>query len=163
MPQASRPHMPGYELPDVAGGEGLLPFGWAESRLARSRSYWVSTTRPDGAPHAMPVWGVWLAERFWFSTGPDSRKARNLARDGRCVISTEDAREAVIVEGVAVEVRDPERLRAFAAAYRAKYDWDLADVREGIHAVRPTRAFGFIEHPSRFAATATRWTFAEPG
>jgi pyridoxine/pyridoxamine 5'-phosphate oxidase len=52
----------------------------------------------------MPVWGVWADDRFYFSTGRQSRKARNLAANAACVVCAERADEAVIVEGVAEEV-----------------------------------------------------------
>ena len=49
----------------------------------------------------MVVWGLWQDGRLFFSTGSKSRKARNLAQNSNCVICTEHAHEAVIVEGVA--------------------------------------------------------------
>src|SRR5690606_25787423 len=72
-PIASRPHMPGY---DIAGeGEGtLLPWSWAEERLVKSHDYWLTTVRPDGRPHVMPVWGVWLDRTLWWSSSRGSRK-----------------------------------------------------------------------------------------
>ncbi|HEU4760074.1 MAG TPA: pyridoxamine 5'-phosphate oxidase family protein, partial [Dehalococcoidia bacterium] len=65
-PMVSRPHMPGYGISE--DDEGLLPWAWAEERLAKSHNYWVATARPDGRPHAMPVWAVWLDDRLYFST-----------------------------------------------------------------------------------------------
>ena len=75
-PKPSRPQMPGYGLPEHS--KGLLPWKWAEQRLAKSHNYWISTVRPDGRPHTMVVWGLWLANVFYFSTGRDSRKTHNL-------------------------------------------------------------------------------------
>ena len=89
--------MPGYGLPK--GKEGLLPWTWAEQRLKRSHNYWISTTRPDGRPHMMVIWGLWMDGAFYFSSGAESRKARNLAKNPHCVIGTEKADEAVVVEG----------------------------------------------------------------
>ena len=40
----------------------------AVSRLRAAMVYWLATTRPDGRPHAMPVWGVLLGEVLWFGT-----------------------------------------------------------------------------------------------
>src|SRR4030081_968866 len=98
-PRASRPHMPGYGLPTA--GTGLLPWSWAEQRLKKSHNYWITTVKPDGSPHTMVVWGLWIDGQFLFSTGRKSRKARNLAKNPNCVVSTEHAHEAVIVEGTA--------------------------------------------------------------
>src|ERR1700754_5101834 len=96
-PKASRPHMPGYGMP--TGTKGLLPWTWAEERLRRSHNYYLMTVRADGAPHAMPVWGIWADERFYFSTGATSVKARNLAANASCVVCTDKPAEAVVVEG----------------------------------------------------------------
>src|SRR5215831_11804665 len=97
IPKAARPNMPGYGVPTTR--KGLLPWAWAEKRLVRSHNYWLITSRPDGAPHAMPVWGVWVDSIFCFSTGRESRKAKNLAANPRCVVCNDQSREAVIVEG----------------------------------------------------------------
>ena len=61
-PKGSRPYMPGYGPLDAAQGTGLLPWSWAVERLERSHDYWVATIRPDGRPHVMPVWGIWLED-----------------------------------------------------------------------------------------------------
>lgn len=157
-PQGGRPDMPDYGLAESAG---QLPWSWAVERLTESHNYWVGTTRPDGRPHSAAVWGIWLDGAFLFSTATGSRKARNLAASASCVISTERADEAVIVEGIAEETRDAALLAKFKAVYKKKYNWDMSAVEEGIYAMRPRIAFGFIEHSDQFAKTATRWTFDE--
>lgn len=152
--------MPGYDLLPADEGRGLLPWAWAEARLTDAHHYWVATTRPDGAPHLMPVWGVWLGGAFSFSTGRDSRKARNVALEARCTVSTERADEAVVLEGVAEEITDPAALAVVRAAYVAKYGWRLDGSEGPLFAVRPRVAFGLIEHADAFAGSATRWRFA---
>jgi hypothetical protein len=161
-PQASRPHMPGYGLPK--GTKGLLPWKWAEDRLKKSHNYWIGTVKPDGAPHTMVVWGLWLEGEFLFSTGRQSRKAKNLAQEPRCVVSTEQAEQAVIVEGVAEEVMDVATLRKFLRIYEKKYDFDMSgfekdilSLKEPIYGVRPVAVFGLDEKKSLNAAT--RWQF----
>ena len=103
-PVADRPYMAGYGLAE--GDEGMLPWSWAEERLTRSHDYWCATTWPDGRPHVMPVWAVWLDGALWFSSAPTSRKARNLERDPRCVLTTDDALEPVVLEGRVERVVD---------------------------------------------------------
>src|SRR5438552_18310529 len=122
-PNASRPHMPGYGLPK--GTKGLLPWGWAEQRLKKSHNYWITTVKPDGSPHTMVVWGLWQDGRLLFSTGSKSRKARNLARNTNCVVCTEHANEAVVVEGVA-EIADVAARRKVRAKYKGKYNFDMS-------------------------------------
>jgi nitroimidazol reductase NimA-like FMN-containing flavoprotein (pyridoxamine 5'-phosphate oxidase superfamily) len=161
-PVASRPHMPGYGLPE--GTEGLLPWSWAESRLARSHGYWLATTRPDGRPHLMPIWGIWLDRVFYFSTGRHSRKARNLESNAYCVVANDEAREAVVVEGVAHELMDTPLRRQLVSLMEKKYDYDMSSMvedivslREPIYAVRPRTIFGLDEETTLQAAT--RWHF----
>ena len=81
MPSAGRPHMPGYDLPAADSGRGVMPWSWAAERLVGAHNYWLATSWPDGRPHVMPVWGVWLDTAFWFSCAGTARKARNLAAD----------------------------------------------------------------------------------
>jgi nitroimidazol reductase NimA-like FMN-containing flavoprotein (pyridoxamine 5'-phosphate oxidase superfamily) len=158
QPKASRPHIPGYGVPKSR--TGLLPWKWAESRLVKSRQYWIATTRDDGSPHVMLVWGLWLDGTFYFSTGRNSRKARNLAQNPRCVIGSDNSEEAVIVEGYVDTVNGREALEAIFAAYEEKYKMDVRGMGEPFYRLNPKVAFGLFE--KKFAQTATRWKFALP-
>ena len=161
-PRSSRPVMPGYGIAEAGKGKGLLPWKWARERLTKSHNYWIVTTRPDGRPHVMVVWGLWLDEKFYFSTGGPSRKARNLAANPHCVISTEKAAEAVIVEGVAellAVADDPAFLKKFIRLYKKKYDWKIDGNEGNFYAVHPRTAFGLFEKD--FTGAATRWQFPD--
>ena len=50
----------------------------------------VATVLPDGAPHSVPVWIGREGDQIVFLTSPNSRKARNLAREPRVAISITD-------------------------------------------------------------------------
>jgi nitroimidazol reductase NimA-like FMN-containing flavoprotein (pyridoxamine 5'-phosphate oxidase superfamily) len=132
--------MPGYGLP--RSRRGLLLWRWASDRLRRSHNYWIITTRPDGAPHAMPVWGLWLDDRFYFATGPQSRKSRNLASNPRCVVCNELAEAAVIVEGSAFKVTDPASMRSAhgwrSASWRGRFREARRDGRSIRRTLRPS-------------------------
>ena len=153
-PKAQRPHMPGYGLPK--GTRGLLKWSWALQRLTRSHNYWVTTVRPDGRPHTMPVWGVWLDGAFYFSTGKRSVKTRNLAKNSHCIVCTERPEQAVIVEGVAHAVTGAD-FEWVVGPYRRKYQWDIDPGMGPLFCVQPTVVFGLDER--RFAAGATKWVF----
>ena len=157
-PNASRPDMPEYGLLDAGQGRGLLPWSWARERLERSRNYWVSTSRPDGRPHASAVWGVWWEGAFYFSSGRLSRKARNLTLNPNCVVCPENAAEAVIVEGMAQLVADSKTLKQVSRVYEAKYGSGYPG-DSNVYAVQPKVAFGFIEAEAEFTGSATRWRF----
>jgi Pyridoxamine 5'-phosphate oxidase len=174
-PKASRPHAPGYGLPE--GSKGLLPWSWAEHRLKKSHNYWITTVKPasphklsphnvsphDDSPHTMVVWALWQDGRVLFSTGSKSRKARNLSQNANCVIATEHAHEAVIVEGTA-EIADVAARRKFLPAYERKYKFDMGgmkddilSMKEPVFAVRPRVVFGLWE--KEFVGKSTRWKF----
>jgi Pyridoxamine 5'-phosphate oxidase len=160
-PKPSRPHAPGYGLP--RGNKGLLPWSWAEQRLKKSHNYWITTVKPNGSPHTMVVWGLWQDGRFLFSTGSKSRKARNLAENPRSVVCTEDAHEAVIIEGVA-EIADMPARQKFLLTYERKYKFDMSNVKQDILSMkepvfggRPRMAFGLWE--KEFIGKSTRWKF----
>jgi PPOX class probable F420-dependent enzyme len=50
----------------------------------------VATVLPGGGPHTVPVWAGIEDGKIAFLTSPDSRKARNLARDPQVAISVTD-------------------------------------------------------------------------
>lgn len=154
--------------------EGVGPTPWAQAResLASAELYWLSTVRPDGRPHVTPLLAVWLDRALYVCTGPDERKARNLATNPHCVITTgsNTLHEGLdlVVEGDAVRLTDNTLLARVAAAYLAKYgdDWRF-EVRAGafhhvggpgpalVFEIAPTTAFGFVK--GRYSQT--RWRF----
>jgi general stress protein 26 len=150
--------MPEYGLAPDGAGEGLLPFAWAVERLERSHNYWLSTVRADGRPHAMAVWAVWLDGALYFSTAVGSRKAQYLSQSPFCVITTERADEAVVMEGLAQRESHEPTLSRVQAVYAAKYSGGYPP-DSAVFRVRPKTVFAFIELADRFAKTATRWSF----
>jgi PPOX class probable F420-dependent enzyme len=151
--------MPGYGIEPAMMGSGLLPWSWAHERLVASRNYWVASVWPDGRPHAMPVWGAWDGSALWFSSSPRSRKVRNLSADPRCVITTENAEEPVVIEGRAELVQAREEIERAADMLDAKYGGITAAFLAANTVVRmsPRWAFG-IAHDD-FTGSATRWRF----
>lgn len=155
-PRAGRPFAPGYGIVGADDGKGLLPWTWVAEKMSRCRTFWVATIHADHArPHVMPVWGVWVDDAFFFSTGRKSRKGRNLAANPACTVSNDDGQEAVIVEGSAEKLETPGALERVAAAYKKKYKMDPRSMGEPIFVVRPRTVFGFIE--KSFPESATRW------
>ncbi|GAA4180495.1 pyridoxamine 5'-phosphate oxidase family protein [Streptosporangium oxazolinicum] len=143
---------------------------WDEARacLESTPKAWISTVWPDGRAHSMPVLLVWAEGTPWITTRPGSRKAKNLAANPHCVITVGGESLDLVVEGNATRARDEDELRRVAAAFKAKYRWELAvrggSVYEdklpgspeyGFYQVTPTRAFGY----GLDGLTATRWRF----
>jgi nitroimidazol reductase NimA-like FMN-containing flavoprotein (pyridoxamine 5'-phosphate oxidase superfamily) len=158
------------------GSAAPTPWDWVRGHLRRSTAtYWLATVRPNGAPQVRPVLAVWVEGRLHVCMGPGTRKARNLARDARCVVTVEHEGLDLVVEGTAVKVRDEDTLGRVAQAYDAIYGWQVT-VRDGaldaaggagiagpppydVYQVAPATAYGFgTDKP----LAATRWRFQEP-
>jgi general stress protein 26 len=164
-PKVSRPHWPDAVQNPSIDLSGLKPWAWALECLEKSHNYWIATTRPDGRPHLMLVWGIWWQDAFWFSTGRRTRKAKNIAADPHCVIATEKADEAVILEGAAQEITDRAIWKQIVEVYNGKYGGDVGPLLETSNScvirVQPQIAFGQDEHASNFSEAVTRWLFQE--
>jgi hypothetical protein len=164
-PKASHPYWP--DAVDKASGAAsdLKPWSWALERLENSHNYWIATSRLDGRPHLMLVWGIWWQDAFWFSTGPRTRKAKNLANNPRCAVGTEKADEAVILEGMVQEVTDRAVWKELVGLYNRKYGGDVGPLLESsggsVFRVNPQTVFGQDEHAENFAEAVTRWTFTK--
>jgi PPOX class probable F420-dependent enzyme len=155
--------MPGYGTLPADQGAGLLPWEWAQDRLASSHDYWLATVTADGAPHLMPVWAVWLEGQLWFSSSVGSRKARNLEAEPRCTLSTDNPLEPVVVHGRAQRITDRDALEVMLdsenAKYGTAYGMDMLDpVSNAVFALRPDWVFALDS--SDFTGTPTRFTFA---
>lgn len=147
------------------------PWAEAETRLAAAELFWISTVRPEGRPHVTPLPAVWLDGALHFATGPEERKARNLAANPETVLTTGvnvwDKGYDLVVEGAAVRVTDDAELHRLASAWEEKYGsfWRY-EVRDGcfhhgaghayVFAVRPRTAFGFGKGEP---FSQTRWRF----
>lgn len=162
--EPSRPYLPGYGIDEST--DTLLPWDWAADRLAAARNYWVATVRPDGRPHAMPVWGLWDGPgsvdgaALWFTSGGQSRKIRNLRANPHCVVTTEDAMDPVVVEGIAEFVTDAETIAALVPRFNAKYGdhYTVEFLDPAVNAtvrVRPEQVLA-MRHDD-FTGSPTRW------
>ncbi len=164
---------PVAELDARFSSEGASPTAWkqARERFAGAEIYWISTVRPGGRPNVTPLISVWLDDAAYFCTGPGEQKAKNIARNPHCVLTTGcnalDEGLDVVIEGEAVRVRDDGLLQRAADAYESKYgsDWRFT-VSDGefthrggralVFEVAPARAFGFSKGD---VFSQTRWRF----
>ncbi|MBB4934024.1 general stress protein 26 [Lipingzhangella halophila] len=128
---------PVAELDERFSEPDAAPPPWSEvvHILSRSEMFWLSTVRRTGQPHVTPIPAMWLDGALHFCTGAEEQKARNLAFDARCVLTTgtSDFRSGidVVVEGTAARVTEGELLLRLAAMWKAKLDWDFEVVNEG--------------------------------
>ncbi|WP_030774440.1 pyridoxamine 5'-phosphate oxidase family protein [Streptomyces sp. NRRL F-2664] len=159
------------------GAADVTATDWAQARrqLDAAEIFWLSTVRPDGRLHVTPVIAAWHDGVMYFSTGPEEQKARNLAHDAHCALTTggNSLTEGLdlVVEGRAQQVRDPAAVEEVITAYEAKYGAHITSpegtfhgigdaFRQGhavVFAVSPTTAYGFGRDDGVYSHT--RWTF----
>lgn len=149
--------MQSYGVPSSA--EGMLPWEWACDLLSKSHNYLLATVKPDGAPHVMPIWGIWLDGAFYFSTSATSRKGRNLKENPKCVVCNDDVKRAVIVEGEARKLAPAKVSPQAFVAYKKKYQWDLDPKLGPIFRVDPKVVFAMPE--KQFPKGVTKWVFSK--
>ena len=88
----------------------------------------LTTLRPDGSPHVVPVGFTWDPDRLVARviTSGSSRKARHAAQGGRAVLCQVDGRHWLSFEGTASVRTDEasvrEAVRRYAARYRVPRD-----------------------------------------
>ena len=147
-----RPKMKDY---GIANDEkGLISWDWVDEQMTKSRNYWIVSTRPDGNPHAAPVWGIWYEGTLYFGSGETSRKSRNIAHNPRIVVHLESGDDTVILEGFVKEEHDPAKIAPIDKLYAAKYPYDPTP-SEMYMTFRPDLALAWLE--TDFMHSATRW------
>lgn len=82
---------------------------------------WLTTIDAAGSPRVRPVGVVAYDGAWYFNSSPSTSKARNLARDARCVISLATEPFDVVMEGVARRVTDRDELSSVATVFAQ--DW----------------------------------------
>ena len=109
-----------------------------------------------GAPHAVPVWGVWVDDRLYIGGGSEVRWVRNLRRNPRVAVHIGSGDDPVIVEGTVMLTEEQgDEAERVMDAYGLKYGfrhpppfWRLT----------PRRAFAWTD----IGKDATRWVLPVP-
>jgi general stress protein 26 len=147
------------DYPFPKSQEGLLPWSRAKEHLEKSRYYWLVTARPDGRPHAAPLWGAWVDNLLYFDGSPETRWARNIAVNPAASVNLESGNDVVIVEGtVELVVTDAELASRLVDIWTEKYGryQPEADTR-GIFRFRPRSARAWSNEEMSDGA---RWFFS---
>jgi PPOX class probable F420-dependent enzyme len=92
-------------------------------RLRNERNLWLATVRPNGTPHLVPIWYVWLDDKAYLCTAQNSVKARNIAREPRVVFALQDGDDPIVIEAHAQLLQEiPARV---IDAFQEKFTWDI--------------------------------------
>jgi PPOX class probable F420-dependent enzyme len=102
-----------------------------DERLRSNVIIWLSTVRPDGRPHVVPVWFLWTGEYFLIFSKPD-QKIRNLKQNTAVMLGLDDTKDGddpIMITGEATLLPHGEvtsALPAYAEKYAtqlARYNW----------------------------------------
>lgn len=81
-----------------------------EERLRSEPTVWLSSTRPDGRPHVVPVWFNWDGSVFDVFSKPNAQKVRNLREHPQVMLAVGQPAEewdVELVEGTAAIIARP--------------------------------------------------------
>jgi hypothetical protein len=160
------------ELPRHVTDADPTPWKAARERLTRAESYWLTTLRPDGSPHVVPCWAVWLDDVLYTTASSSARRGRHVAYHPTAVVSAATPGFDLVVQGTIAKVHDEAVLARVGTAYDEKYGWPLT-IKNGaydapyaaatagpapyeLYRVQPTIVFGF---PNDATFVPTRWRF----
>jgi hypothetical protein len=138
-------------------------------------TWFLGTVRPDGLPHATGVGALYVDGDVWLTSGPRTRKSRNLAANSECTISVRLEGIDLVFEGEAQRVTDTPTLERIAAVFReggwpAEVETDAftAPFSAPSAGPPPWYLYRFSYHTVFGVAGeephgATRWRFADAG
>lgn len=135
-------------------------------------TFFVATVRPDGRPHSAGVGAIWVDGALYFTSGPSTRKSRNLATNPACSVSVRLRGLDLVLEGEARRVTDSATLERVAGVYRTG-GWPASVEDDAVTAPysapsagpAPWHVYRLTLHTAIGVATAepygaTRWDFA---
>jgi hypothetical protein len=157
-------------------GDPPMPWSRAQEALAvgahgPTTTFFLGTVRPDGRPHAAGIGVAWHEGDLYLTSGPGTRKARNLHANPACTISVRLEGIDLVLEGAATRVGDPGALGRVAAMYRdvgwpAEVEGDAVTAPYSAPSAGPPpwHVYRFTFHTVFGVATrephgATRWRF----
>jgi hypothetical protein len=149
-----RPYIPDYGIEE--SDSGLLSGDFVQDEMKDARNYWLSTKNSDCFPHAIPVWGSWINDVFYFGGGPRTKNQRNLADNPNIVVHSESGTKVVIIEGKVSIEKNENLIKEIKKDYLRKYNLDHPPPF-----YRVDKSKVFCWDMNNYAGTPTRWKFIE--
>jgi hypothetical protein len=160
----TRPRLPkGY----VDNPISSVSWEYVVQRLTEAKNYWLCSARPNGHPHSIPRWGVFVNDKLYYDGSPETRHARNIETNPYVSMHLENGDEALIAEGTCTAAGKPdtELANLLSTAYCAKYEkfgyapkpdqWDQG----GLYVFTPAVVLAwtvFFENPTKFIISPTK-------
>ena len=154
----SRPKFPpGY----VDKPTSEVSWDYIVQQLTESKNYWMCSVRPDGRPHCVPRWAVYLDSKIYYDGSPETRHARNIVENPHVSLHLESGEKAIILEGISQPAEKPslEFAQRLSEAINTKYSedgyapepdqWDEG----GLYVFTPRQCIAwtvFFENPTKF-------------
>jgi PPOX class probable F420-dependent enzyme len=115
-----------------------------DQRLRAEPIIWLSSVRPDGRPHLVPVWFLWDGAAILIFSKPSAQKVRNLRHNPQVMLaldSADEGEDVVLLEGRA-ELLGDDAPRSTLPEYAKKYAALMAriDMAADWHAVEYSQA-----------------------
>jgi len=157
-PKITRPQFPkGY----VDHPASYVDWSWVTAQLTETKNYWLCSTRPDGRPHVIPRWAVYVDGKIYYDGSPQTRHAQNIGSNFHVAVHLESGDQVIILEGTSAPAGRPDADLAnrLVKAYRKKYaaqgyspepnQWDEG----GLYVFTPSQCIAwtsFTEDPTKF-------------
>jgi len=154
----TRPNFPkGYVDQPVS----FLTWDWVAARLTESKNYWLCSVRPNGRPHVVPRWAVFLDGKIYYDGSPETRHNRNRELNPYISVHLESGTEAIMLDGMSEPAGkpSPELGKRLSREYKKKYK-DLGYAPEpnswnegGLFVFTPQQCIAwskFNEDPTKF-------------
>ena len=137
-----------------------LTWEWVTAQLTESKHYWLCSVRPNGHPHVVPRWCVYVDGKIYYDGSPETRHAINLRSNPNVTVHLESGAEVIILEGTCrmAEKPSPELGKKLSQAYKKYKDlgytpgpnaWDEG----GLFVFTPRQCIAwsnFTENPTKF-------------
>ena len=158
QPNVSRPILPkGY----ADNPASYVDWNWVVEQLTESKNYWLSSVRPNGRPHVVPRWGVFIDNKFFYDGSPETRHAQNIIKNPNVSLHLESGEQVVMMEGVSKPAEKPtlEFAKQLAQAIGDKYGEDGYSPKPdqwnegGLYVFTPRQCIAwtvFYENPTKF-------------
>jgi hypothetical protein len=126
----------------------------------------IATLRKDGSPRISPIEQLITAGQLYLGMMPESFKARDLLRDGRCtihsLISDKNAPEGEFkLHGSAVNVQDQTERKLYCDELKKKIGWSPEGMPFHLFSM-DIRSAGIFTHDGSAARLVRRWRSGEP-
>jgi|SRR5579884_4275869 len=103
-----------------------------DQRLRSDLIIWLTTVRPDGRPHTIPVWFSWDGETILILSQPNTQKIRNLRSNPNVTLAldgSDQGGDVIVLEGKA-ELLKEKTIELNPPGYFTKYSSSIQEMGE---------------------------------